>query len=245
MEVLIIEDEAGIASLIRTCIEADGHSCTIANSGQHGIQLFQRKLQDVVILDVGLPDMNGLEVCTAIRQMKAAKYPIIFILSARRSISDRIVGYSSGADDYIEKPFNPQELPVRLRAVARRFAQATPLQATGQAKLIQTNHLLIDQERREVMLQRCGGSELQSIDLSSLEFELLFLLASKPGRIWSRSELLDAVRGEDFIGDERAINSCIKRLRAKINPDAQRDRFIKTKRNCGYSFEDSQQLCQC
>ena len=240
MEVLVIEDEAGIASLIRSCIEADGHSCTVATSGEEGLTLFQQHCPDAVILDVGLPDINGIEVCSRIRQLRQLKDAIIVMLTARRSELDRIVGYSSGADDYIEKPFSPQELPVRLRAVSRRFHQPTQAESSAPTpKLIQTNHLLIDPEQREVLLQHGDSPKLEFINLSSLEFDLLYLLASKPRRVWRRSDLLDAVMGQDFIGDERSIDSCIKRLRCKISPSGQRDRFIKTHFSIGYSFEDA------
>jgi DNA-binding response OmpR family regulator len=245
MNVLIIEDEEKVVSLLRTCIEADGHACNVAHSGEQGLLLFQQHVPDAVILDIGLPDISGLDVCTRMRQMQHLKDPVILMLTARKTEVDRIIGYASGADDYIEKPFSPQELPVRLRAVARRLHQnSAPVYpvvnpTAVKSKLIQTTYLRIDPEKRQVMLQPTAGDKPQLVNLSSLEFELLYLLASRPGRVWLRNELLDTVRGTDFIGDERSIDSCIKRIRSKIKAAGRKGEFIRTHVSLGYSFEDS------
>jgi two-component system OmpR family response regulator len=245
MNVLIIEDEERVVSLVRTCIEADGHICKVAHSGEQGLVLFQQHLPDAVILDIGLPDISGLDVCTRMRQMQHLKDPVILMLTARKAEVDRIIGYASGADDYIEKPFSPQELPVRLRAVARRAQHnSTPNYSTTQptavqAKLIQTTYLHIDPEKRQVVVEHpATGHKSKCFNLSSLEFELLYLLASRPGRVWSRSELLNEVRGMDFVGDERSIDSCIKRIRSKIKATGKPVEFIKTHVSLGYSFEE-------
>lgn len=247
MNVLIIEDEERVVSLVRACIESDGHSCSVAYSGEQGLCLFKRHLPDAVILDLGLPDLSGLDVCSRIRQLQHLKDPVILMLTARTTEIDRIVGYASGADDYIAKPFSPQELPVRLRAVARRFYQkpavlpavTSPVKVAfvEAEKCIQIPHLQLDPEHRQVTLQNDQGTS-EMVNLSSLEFELLYILASKPKRVWTRGELLEVVRGGDFIGDERSIDSYVKRIRAKISPKHQRDKFIKTHISLGYSFED-------
>lgn len=143
------------------------------------------------------------------------------------------MGYSTGADDYITKPFSPQELVVRVRAVLRRI-----LRHQGEQDTIGTQHFVIDQEKRQVMVQKTDDSDVELVRLSPVEFDLLALMASRPKRVWGRSELLDAVRGVDFFGDERTIDTYIGRLRSKISPSGQRDRFIRTHTGIGYSFED-------
>ncbi len=187
-----------------------------------------------MVQDLSLPKIDGIEVCTRIRQSKSVrKDPYIIMLTAKGAEVDRIVGYSTGADDYITKPFSPQELVVRLRAVLRRT-----MRHQGEQTTIGTRHFIIDQEKREVMVQKTDDGEIEAVRLTTVEFDLLALMASRPKRVWSRSELLDAVRENDFIGDERSIDTYIGRLRRKINPDDQRDRFIRTHTGIGYSFED-------
>ncbi|MBE9014362.1 response regulator transcription factor, partial [Pseudanabaenaceae cyanobacterium LEGE 13415] len=175
-----------------------------------------------------------LEVCTRIRQNKSVrKDPYIIMLTAKGSENDRIVGFSTGADDYIPKPFSPQELIARVRAVLRR-----KLRHEGEQDTIESPHFIIDSEKRQVRVRKTDEGELELVRLSPVEFNLLALMAARPKRVWSRSELLDAVRGIDYVGDERTIDTYIGRLRGKISPPNQRDRFIRTHTSIGYSFED-------
>jgi len=234
MNILVIEDEHNVASMVRSCIEAEGYACSTAHDGETGLRLFREWQPDVVILDLGLPVMSGLDVCTQIRHARGEKDPYIIMLTARKSEVDRIIGFSTGADDYIPKPFSPQELVVRLRAVTRRSLR----HQEADAKIIQTSHLLIDPEQREVLVQKAAG-ELELVTLTTVEFDILYKMASRPKRVWTRTDLLDAVRGMDYVGDERSIDAYIKRLRNKISPPNERDKFIKTHINLGYSFEDS------
>lgn len=236
MQVLIVEDERNVSSLVRSSLEAEGFSCSVAYDGEDGLRQFRELQPDVVVLDLGLPKLDGLEVCTRIRQSKSVrKDPYIIMLTAKGAEVDRIVGYSTGADDYITKPFSPQELVVRVRAVLRRL-----MRHQGEQSTIRTRHFIIDQEKREVMVQKIDEGEFERVRLTTVEFDLLALMAFRPKRVWSRTELLDAVRGSDFIGDERSIDTYIGRLRSKISPPGkeQRDRFIRTHTGIGYSFED-------
>lgn len=155
------------------------------------------------------------------------------MMTGRTSHIDHIVGYSTGADDYIDKPFDHEELIVRLRAVMRRSMRHQPEQRT-----IETPHFLIDCQKREVLMQHDNG-EIEQPDLTPAGFDLLVQFAAHPKRVWTRSELLDHLKGADFTGDTRAIDTYVGRLRSRITPaDAPRDRYIKTHVGIGYSFED-------
>lgn len=234
MNVLIIEDERNVSTFVRSHLELEGFQCSLAYDGAEGLRQFQAYQPDIVLLDLNLPKMDGLEVCTQIRQSKSVKKdPYILMMTGRCDEFDRIIGYSTGADDYIPKPFNPKELVVRLRAVLRRNLRHKPEQ-----RIIETPHFLIDQAKREVLIQQ-DDSEIQHPELSPVEFDLLVQMAAQPGRVWSRTGLLDAVKGVDFIGDDRAIDTYIRRLRNKITPPGMsRERYIKTHFRVGYSFED-------
>jgi DNA-binding response OmpR family regulator len=164
---------------------------------------------------------------------EARKDPYVIMLTARKAEIDRIIGFSTGADDYIPKPFSPQELVVRLRAVMRRSLR----HQDSSFDTIQTPHFTLDPEHREVLIQRANG-ELAQITLTTVEFDILYKMASHLRRVWTRTELLDAVRGVDYAGDERSIDAYIKRLRRKISSPDEREQFIKTHVNLGYSFED-------
>jgi len=231
--VLVIEDETNIALMIRTCLESEGHICNIAHDGQAGLDIFKQWQPDLVILDLMLPGMEGLEVCTRIRQSSASKDPYIMMVTAKGEEIDRIIGFSTGADDYIPKPFSPKELVVRVRALLRRPMREQP------SEVIETPHLTIDVERREVRLKALAG-EHSLIKLSSLEFDMLVTLVSRTGRVWSRSQLLEIVWGQNFYGDERIVDSYVKRIRNKLCTDgnAEKTRFIKTVTGVGYCFED-------
>ncbi len=232
--ILVIEDQINIAAMIRTCLETEGHRCHIAADGQLGLELFKQLQPDLVILDLMLPGVDGLEVCTRIRKANAGKDPYIMMLTAKVDEIDRIIGFSTGADDYMAKPFSPAELTVRVRSLLRRtMREEVP-------EVIETSNLIIDVGRRAVQL-KIDQDKLILIKLSSLEFDLLKTLASRPGRVWQRSVLLDAVWGSNFYGDERIIDSYIKRIRNKLNIEDsnEKSRFIKTVSGVGYMFEDS------
>jgi len=240
--VLVIEDEVNVAAMIRVCVESEGHACQVAYNGEEGLNKFCQLQPDVVILDLMLPGINGLDICAHIRQFikSRQKDPYIMMLTGKVEEIDRIIGFSTGADDYMSKPFSPVELAVRLRALLRRELR----QQVNSEDIIETNRLLIDRECRTVYLKQLDGSR-EMIKLTTLEFNLLVVLASRPGRVWSRSHLLDTVWGIDYLGDLRIVDSYIKRLRQKLynkNPNGtklDKYQFISTAPGIGYSFTES------
>jgi len=237
--VLVIEDEVNIAAMIRVCVESEGHTCQIAYNGNEGLDRFSQIQPDVVILDLMLPGISGLDICAHIRQFIKSKQkdPYIMMLTGKIEEIDRIIGFSTGADDYMAKPFSPVELGVRLRALLRREMR----QQTNSEGIIETEQLLIDQECRTVHIKHANGSK-ETVKLTTLEFNLLVVLATRPGRVWSRSQLLDTVWGIDYVGDLRIVDSYIKRLRQKLySSDAAGEKLDKTQFICtvpgiGYSF---------
>ena len=237
--VLIVEDEVNIATMIRTCIQSEGHHCQVVHDGKAGVEAFRQSQPDVVILDLMLPEMNGLDVCTHIRQSSklGQKDPYIMMLTGKIEEIDRIIGFSTGADDYMAKPFNPVELTVRLRALLRRELRS---QSAESDDCFETTHLEINQGMRSVHLKLPNGHR-EGIKFTTLEFNLLVTMAQRPGRVWSRSQLLDTVWGDDFGGDDRIVDSYIKRLRQKLCSTNHFDKsqFIHTVPGIGYSFLDS------
>ena len=237
--VLIVEDEINIAAMIRTCIQSEGHHCQVVYGGKAGVEAFRQFQPDVVILDLMLPEMNGLDVCTHIRQFSklGQKDPYIMMLTGKTEEIDRIIGFSTGADDYMAKPFNPVELAVRLRALLRRELRS---QSAESDDCFETTHLEINQGMRSVYLKFSDGDR-EAIKFTTLEFNLLVTMAQRPGRVWSRSQLLDTVWGDDFGGDDRIVDSYIKRLRQKLCGTDRFDKsqFIHTVPGIGYNFLDS------
>lgn len=232
IKILIIEDEINIATLLRTCVESEGYDCLVAYDGKRGLAAFRDYEPDLIILDLMLPEMDGLEVCTRIRQSGARKDPFILMLTAKNEEIDRIIGFSTGADDYLAKPFSPTELLVRIRALLRRTLrhQDTPA--------IATRHLQIDLERRTVTLNHPDHGKI-ALQFSALEFDLLATLAQRSGRVWTRSHLLSEVWGGDFTGDERIVDSYIKRIRHKFSQvDTTLHTLIRTVPGVGYAFDD-------
>lgn len=232
--VLVIEDEANVAAVIRTCLESEGHICHVASDGEAGLEQVRAVQPDVVILDLMLPKMNGLDVCTQIRQSSklGQKDPYIMMLTGKVQEIDRIIGFSTGADDYMAKPFSPVELTVRLRALLRRELRAQ----TASDEVLETRHLRINKDTREVLL-KLANAEPELIKFTTLEFDLLATLAGRPGRVWTRSQLLDDVWGADFVGDDRIVDSYVKRIRQKLSKSEIQ--FIHTAPGIGYSFSDS------
>ncbi len=240
--VLIIEDEVNIAAMIRTCIQSEGHHCQVVYDGKAGVDAFRQLQPDVVILDLMLPEMNGLDVCTHIRQSSklGQKDPYIMMLTGKTEEIDRIIGFSTGADDYMAKPFNPVELTVRLRALLRRELRRHNAEPDD---CLETTHLEINQGMRSVHLKLPNGDR-EGVKFTTLEFNLLVTMAQRPGRVWSRSQLLDMVWGDDFDGDDRIVDSYIKRLRQKLcnNDRFEKSQFIHTASGIGYSFLDSSEI---
>ncbi len=231
MQILIVEDEAEIAQLIQLYLEKEGFSCRSCRDGEAALQVFQEQQPDLIILDLMIPGMDGLEVCTRIRQKPGNKDPYILMLTAKGEEIDRIIGLSTGADDYMVKPFSPRELVARVRALLRRT-----LRQGGQTRSYQTAHFSVDLDQRVAHRQ---AETTETLDLTTLEFDLLATFMSYPGRVWNRSQLIERLWGNDFYGDERVVDTHIARLRKKIEPDPANPTFVKTVIGVGYRFEDA------
>ena len=232
MEILIVEDEAEIAQLIQLYLEKEGFSCRTCRDGINALQIFQEQKPDLIILDLMIPGLDGLEVCARIRQKPDSKDPYILMLTAKGEEIDRIIGLSTGADDYMVKPFSPKELVARVRALLRRS-----MRQGGQSQIYRTQHFSLDLDQRCAYRSlQPGDSEL--LELTTLEFDLLSTFISYPGRVWNRTQIIDKLWGSDFFGDERVVDTHIARLRKKIEPDPANPSFVKTVIGVGYKFED-------
>ncbi len=234
MEILIVEDEREIAQLIEQTLNREAFTCRIAHDGLTALEIFQQQQPDLVILDLMLPGLDGLEVCTRIRQQPYNKDPYILMLTARGEEIDRVIGLSTGADDYLVKPFSPRELVARVRALLRRSLRH---QEPESSPTYRTKHFTVDVDRR-IATRSLDTKNPETLDLTTLEFNLLATFISYLGRVWSRSQLIDKLWGNDFFGDERVVDTHIRRLRKKIEPDTANPTFIKTVVGVGYKFED-------
>ncbi len=232
MDILIIEDEAEIAQLIKLYLEKEGFSCRVCRDGQTALDLFQSQQPDLLILDLMIPQLDGLEVCARIRQQPGTKDPYILMLTAKGEELDRIIGLSTGADDYMVKPFSPRELVARVRALLRRN-----LRQAGQAHTYHTQNFTVDIDRR-VAHRHLSPGQMELLELTTLEFDLLANFMSYPGRVWNRVQLIEKLWGSDFFGDERVVDTHIARLRKKIEPDPSSPIFVRTVIGAGYKFED-------
>lgn len=233
MEILIVEDEREIADIIRECLEAEGFSCRVCYDGRSALRLYSEHQPDLVILDLRLPGIDGLEVCNQIRAKPAANDSYILMLTSRGEEIDRIIGLSTGADDYYIKPFSPRELVARVRALLRRR-----LREGDSSQLIRTKSFTIDLEQHSIS-RHVEGELAKQLDLSSSEFKLMALFVKHPGRVWERGQLIEKLWGDDFFGEERVIDTHIARLRKKVEPSAGKPRFIQTVVGVGYKFEES------
>ena len=234
MEILIVEDEREIAQLIEETLNREAFNCRVAYNGIAALEIFQQQQPDLVILDLMLPGLDGLEVCTRIRQQPYNKDPYILMLTARGEEIDRVIGLSTGADDYLVKPFSPRELVARVRALLRRSLRHQELEPSPTYR---TKHFTIDVDRH-VAIRSVDSKTSETLDLTTLEFNLLATFLSYPGRVWSRTQLIDKLWGNDFFGDERVVDTHIRRLRKKIEPDTANPTYIKTVVGVGYKFED-------
>jgi two-component system alkaline phosphatase synthesis response regulator PhoP len=223
--ILVVEDEPQIAGIVRDYLEHAGFAVIAAGDGAAALALVRARRPDALVLDLGLPRVDGLDVIRAIR--RDSRVPIL-ILSARGDEADRVAGLELGADDYVVKPFSPRELVARVRAVLRR-ADAVPLAD----ERIETGDLVLDLVRRRVTV---AG---RAVTLTPTEFELLATLAREPGRVWTRSQLLDAVHGFSLETYERAIDGHIRNLRRKLEPDETSPRYVRTVHGVGYALAET------
>ncbi len=224
--ILLIEDDKRLAEMVKNYLGEFGFCVTAAHSGGAGISLYRRERFDALILDLMLPDMDGLEVC---RQIRADAQARILMLTARGDAMDRVVGLEMGADDYLAKPFEPRELLARLRSILRRAKD------DHRSEVLQFGRLEIDAAAREV---RLNG---EPCALTSYQFALLLGLARHAGRVMSREALMDIVKNERFEAFDRSIDVHISRIRAAIEDDPKNPRRIITVRGAGYVFAKSQE----
>jgi DNA-binding response OmpR family regulator len=223
--ILLIEDDPRLAEMVRDYLGGAGFRVARAASGSSGLAMHSREAFDAIVLDLTLPDMDGLEVCRQVRSRAATP---ILMLTARGDAMDRVIGLEMGADDYLPKPFEPRELLARLKAILRRGA------APRTADVLRFGRLEIDRGAREVRLQ----GEVRP--LTSYQFELLVALAEHAGRVLSREVLMDLLRAEPLEAFDRSIDVHISRIRAAIEDDARKPRRVITVRGAGYVFAKAQ-----
>ena len=230
-KILIVDDDARIRNLLKIYLEKAGFQVNEAENGLEALLSLQNSQPDLIVLDIMMPVLDGMETCRQIR--KLATTPIL-LLTARTEVDDKLLGFDCGADDYVEKPFNPQEVVARVRAILRRRPAAAktpqPVKAPATPPVVQHGALRIDPSARSVHL---GVVEKE---LTAKEFDLLYTLASRPGHVFSRDNLLQTVWGVDATGDSRTVDIHIQRLRQKID-DGVSDWKIATVWGVGYRFE--------
>lgn len=221
-KILVVDDEAEIVRLVRAYLERAGFAVVTANEGRQALAVFRHERPNLVVLDLNLPGMDGLDVCRALR--RDSDIPII-MLTARIEETDRLIGLELGADDYIVKPFSPREVVARVRTVLRR-AEGTPVRP----EVISSAGVRLD------LTQRAASFNGQPLDLTTMEFDLLALLVQHPGQVFTRLQLLKGTQDVAYEGYERTIDVHIKNLRKKLGDDSQEPRFIETIRGVGYRF---------
>ena len=223
--IVVVEDEMQIARTLRDYLEVAGFEVTVVSNGGAALASIRGQRPDLIVLDLGLPGMDGLDVARELRRTSAT--PIV-MLTARGEESDRIVGLELGADDYLVKPFSPKELVARVRAVLRRTSGAT-----AGAEVLRVGEIEVDLPK---MRARVDG---RPVELTPTEFQLLATLVREPGRVFTRGQLLDALHGVTIDSYERAIDAHVKNLRRKIEPEVGRPRYVLTVHGVGYRFADA------
>jgi len=221
-KILVVDDEVEIVKLVRAYLERAGFAVVTASEGRQALAVFRHERPNLVVLDLNLPGMDGLDVCRALR--RDSDVPII-MLTARIEETDRLIGLELGADDYIVKPFSPREVVARVRTVLRR-TEGTPVRP----EVISSAGVMLD------LAQRAAALNGQPLDLTTMEFDLLALLVQHPGQVFTRLQLLERTQGAAYEGYERTIDVHIKNLRKKLGDDSQEPRFIETIRGVGYRF---------
>jgi two-component system alkaline phosphatase synthesis response regulator PhoP len=223
--ILVVDDEDSIRSIVTAYLEAEGYTVHTAIDGQGALAAFRRYKPELIVLDIMLPGMDGLEILQHLRRESDV---YVLLLTARSEDTDRIIGLTVGADDYLTKPFNPRELVARVKAILRR----TRGNAAEDNAVLRFRHIRIDTLRHKVW------RDDEEIDLTALEFNVLKTLATYPEMVMSREQLLEQVWGYDFYGDERVVDVHIKRIRQKLEVDPANPQYVVTVRGVGYKFED-------
>ncbi len=224
--VLVVDDEKLIVKGIKFSLEQEGWEVDVAYDGEEALNLVKSNPYNVMILDVMLPKYSGLEVCQFIREF--SNLPII-MLTAKGEDMDKIMGLEYGADDYVTKPFNILELKARIKAILRR---STQIEKEHNKKLVEVGDLRLELNSRRVFLNQ------QEVNLTAKEFDMLELVVTHPGRVYSRDELLNTIWGKDYPGDVRTVDVHVRRLREKIEPNPGQPEYIHTKWGVGYYFKD-------
>ncbi len=224
--ILIIEDDRDIIELVRYNLANEGFQVSAATDGSTGLAQLRKSPPDLLLLDLMLPKLSGLEICKEIRRDQTLNRLPILMLTARGDEADRVVGLEIGADDYVTKPFSPRELVARVKALLRRAEPPGEV-----ARTIEVGRLVIDPSSYKVT---CAGKLLT---LSTLEFRLLYYLASRPNKVFTRDQLLDAVWGSDRFVTPRSVDVYIRRLREKVEADPENPVHLQTVRGAGYLFE--------
>ena len=223
-KILVVDDDPAIRNLIHRFFAKHTSEMESAVDGKNALAVFEQFNPDLVILDVNLPDANGYDLC---KEMQSRTGVFVLMLTSRTDESDKIHGFNQGADDYITKPFSLGELEVRVGAILKRQRPVT----AAEQQCLTFNSLAIDPIRREVTL------ESQLVPLTALEFDLLHFLASHPGRVWRRTELIQKVWDYEYVGDQRVVDVHIGQIRKKIEIDTNQPTLIQTVRGVGYKFE--------
>jgi two-component system alkaline phosphatase synthesis response regulator PhoP len=229
--ILVIDDEPNILNLTTAYLQAEGYTVHTAVDGPTGLKTAQILKPDLLVLDVMLPGMDGIELLTRLRRESDV---YVIMLTAKSEETDKIVGLSVGADDYLTKPFSPRELVARIKAALRRYGQSSHNRSPneGHKQVLSFEHLRIDVDARRVW------KDDRSIELTTIEFDLLHALAEYPGRVLSREQLLERVWGHDFYGEDRVVDVHLGHIRKKIEIDPAHPELIVTVRGVGYRFED-------
>ncbi|MDF2629681.1 MAG: two-component response regulator [Symbiobacteriaceae bacterium] len=225
--ILVVDDDPKILKALDQALRKEGYEVLRAADGEEALQLCRDESPDLIILDIMLPKLDGFEVCAKIRALD--NVPIL-ILSARGEEMDKVVGFNVGADDYLTKPFRLSELVLRVRAILRRAGAAAPSLVTDGAP-IRFRDMEINRAARSVSVRH------KHVELTPKEFDLLWLLASHPGNVFSREAILQRVWHSDYTGDEAALTVCVRRLREKIEQDPGNPEYVKTIWGIGYKFE--------
>ena len=220
--ILVVDDEENIRALVATYLKNDGYDVVTAATGEEAVDKVASASPDLVILDVRLPGIDGFE---ALRRIRRDSDVFVIMLTARTDESDTLIGLEVGADDYVTKPFSPRELVARVRAMLRRTRGETRVD-----QAVPFEGLTVDESRREVLVDGTPAS------LTALEFDLLAALASAPGRVFTRRQLIESVWGWDFYGDERVVDVHVRNLRKALADAADSPRFISTVRGVGYKL---------
>lgn len=225
--ILIIDDEQNILNLVTAYLEAEGYAVHTATDGVAGLEAAQRLQPNLIVLDIMLPGLDGLEL---LRELRRDSDVYVIMLTAKSEETDKVIGLSLGADDYLTKPFSPRELVARIKAALRRYGQAGGAAANS-------NVLAFKQVRIDVDARRVWKNE-EEVELTTIEFDLLQALAEHPGRVLSREQLLQRVWGYDFYGEDRVVDVHLGHIRKKIETNPGKPELIVTVRGVGYRFED-------